>query len=177
MAKKDSRKVYVAILAVALSSFVADRLFFGEGGTTPQQASASSGDVPIVDALVLEAIADTVSQSEQLTLAQRLKSLEGDFGLDITEFRDAFMPSDSWLGKGPDSEGFAPDTLGSEFGRIHQITSILYLGDGKGSVILDDQYVSVGQVFDGFTLVDLTDRTAVFQSGTETVELELVSGP
>ncbi len=176
MAKKNSRKIYGAILAVALTSLVADRLFFGEGGSTPQQASASSQDVPATEAAVLHAIAEPVSQSDQATLAQRLKSLEGDFGLDISKFRDAFMPSKDWLGRGTDGE-FTLETTGREFARLHQVTSILFIGDGKGSVIIDGQFVSVGQVIDGFTLIGLTDKTAVFQFAQETVELELTSAP
>ncbi len=177
MTKTNLRKVYGVILALALISLVADRLFFGEGGSTPQQASASSQDVHVTEAAVLDVIGEPVLQSDQATLAQRLKSLEGDFDLDISDFRDAFMPSKDWLGGGSDGDKFTPDTAGREFARLHHVTSILYVGEGKGSVIIDDQFVSVGQVFDGFTLIGITDKTAVFQLAQETVELELTSAP
>ena len=175
MSKKDSRKIYIGIFAVALVALAADRLFFGDDGSSPAQASASSQTVQPPAELLTETVVEIeTAPPDNHSLARRLESLAEQLQLDPQAGLDAFAPNGSWAAGG--RGGNTPESSGREFIRSHRLTSVLPAGEGKGSAIVDEQFTSIGQELDGFKLIGLKEGTAVFQAGEETVELELESG-
>ena len=91
MTLTKSQKVYVAILSLALAAFVADGLFFGEGGYTPQQAQASSEAIQLSTELLEGNGAQELVGSARARLAKRLDALYEELGLSANEDMDAFV--------------------------------------------------------------------------------------
>ncbi len=173
------RKISVVILALAVSALVADRAFLGGGSTGPGRASgASPGPVkPRLPAAppaaaappaVMNALAPAGGQS----LADRLRDYSRQRGIDASGVRDAFVAAESWRPK-PQVAEAATRPVGRVpgFSEKHELMAVIT--GPKGSAIVDGKCLQVGQELDGYRLVSVGHREAVFECDGERVELRL----
>ena len=170
------RKIFLGIGALALTAFGADRIFFGSSVSGPESASADSvtdsqkaaaATTAEIDALLNdEDPTATVSLSQQLTqLARRRPAL-------LNDDRDAFRPSTDWIGLDGTAQGMPTDAAG--FREAHELVALMPK-HRRPCAMVDGQTLFVGQMLDGFTLVAVRDRSAIFESAGRRVELQMGS--
>ena len=97
-------------------------------------------------------------------------------GLPTQGVRDGFKPSDAWPALGASVE--MPIEAGSPadlFRSNHELNAVI-AGAGRGYALIDDRTLFVGQKLDGFELVEVGARSAVFEADGVRVRLTL-SGP
>jgi hypothetical protein len=105
-------------------------------------------------------------------LATRLSSIARSESLHGESVRDAFRPPGAWVGA---SRLASPDEMAvaaREF-QNRRLTAVIMRTSGRGVAIVDQRTVAVGQSLDGFLLVAVKERSAVFRRGTQRVELRL----
>jgi hypothetical protein len=169
------QKGYVGVLAVALTAFVADRLFF-----LPAEAEAVVQEDPrellirpsggVGDAAAAAALSR--NQYRVDLLAERLTNAAGEHRLQLSGVRDAFLPSAAWI-SGP--KVIVHDTAAEAaqaFRDRHRLTAI-FLGPGGSTAIINGRAVREGQQIGGFTLVLIGARSTMFSAGAHQVELTL----
>jgi hypothetical protein len=104
-------------------------------------------------------------------VAQRLDRLTGGKEAASDALRDPFSLPPSWsdttAGKG---DGTA-DTTGG-FVRRHQFRAVV-VRNGESSALVDDSFLVPGQSLDGFTLVAVGPRSALFERDGQQVVLSL----
>jgi len=193
MTMSRSRLAVFVALGVALVALVVDRLVLAPSATGPQPAAAAeSPPGPAAaapqpsagpEALTAAAETDPASTSDgPASLASRLEAAAERFSLDPERLRDGFTPASSWLAEltePPPSEAAeaAPEpetpSPAEAFRKGHALTAVIMTRSG-GSAVVNGRVVRMGQAVDGFTLLRLTRRSAVFASkdGKE-VELRL----
>ncbi len=175
------RKISLAILALAVSALVADRAFLGGGSTGPEQASGASParvkarparpPAPPATApppAVMNALAPAAGQS----LADRLRDYSQQRGIEPSGVRDAFVAAESWRPKPQVVEpATRPAAQAPGFLQKHELMAVIT--GPKGSAIVDGKCLHVGQELDGYRLVSVGHRRAVFECDGEQVELRL----
>jgi len=180
MTLSRSRKLVLAILAVAVTALAVDRLVLAPsaGGPTAAQAAPGRDESP---AGAGEASATTPPTAPPVDprprLADRLQVVAEHFELDPDGLRDGFVPAEAWLADlvEPPPEPEAPEPQASpatRFAEQHTLTSVI-LTSGGGSAVIDGKVVPLGQTIEEFRLIRLTRHSAVFEAGGETVELRL----
>ncbi len=159
------QKVFVSILALGAGALLVDRAFLpgpkqAAAGTEPEAA----GDAPASHA----APGESLPSPSRGGLAERLDDLAVARGPDPFAMRDAFALPQSWLAQnqplGPAAERFR---------EAHRLTGVM-LSEAGGYAVIDGRCLLVGQTLEGFTLVAVSERSAVLESGSDRVELELV---
>jgi len=174
-----SRKIILAVLALAVAALLADRLFLS-GTSEPKRAAASPATTETPPAAVEPASPEsegTAPAQEAPLLARRLQAIAEQLELDPARLRDGFTLPKAWLEElqepPPASQEAEPEESPAvRFAEQHTLTSVI-LTSGGGSAVVDGKVVPMGQAVDGFTLVRLTRSTAVFEAGGEQVELRL----
>lgn len=169
------QKVMVAVLGLGAVCLAGDKLFLDGGSTGPSQAEAASGGgaVPLEPKL-----APAVATPPGNSLTERLDALRETMNLNLMATKDAFCPSGSWLSDlrpGERTAMSSDEVRVMAFGRRHALNAIV-TSDCGGTAFIDDTFVRVGQVIDGFRLVRLGYRTAVFEANGLEVVLRL-KGP
>ena len=153
------QKILLAVFAIGLIGLVADgTILRPQGG--PQAASADSAPIaPVVAPLPGQA--PTVEDAPApMTLAQRLERLDPGPTLDPNELRDPFALPLAWSDTDPHL-GKAPATV-REFVRRHQLKAVLLRGR-EALALVDDRFLAPGGHLDGFELVQVSDRCAIFE--------------
>ncbi|MFO8012812.1 MAG: hypothetical protein R6X20_05835 [Phycisphaerae bacterium] len=179
-----SRKIILAVLAVAVVALVVDRLVLAPPASGPKHARAAPTPSPADTAAKTRATPSPAAATPSETvgrpaLAERLEATAERFQLDPETLRDGFVPSQAWLvdlvEPAPEAAPEAVETQASpaeQFAEQHTLTSVI-LTTGGGSAVIDGKVVPVGQVLDGFRLTRLTRSSAVFEADGEEVELRL----
>ena len=177
MAITTKHKVYGCVLVTGLSAFAADKTFFAPSDAAAQDSSVSeyamTSSTSVLDAARrdLTALADLPTEGSDI--ADRLSAVAEARSLDLTDVRDAFKPSPSWIG---DDGTVQPQDLGgtvaATFVRSHRLMAVM-AGGANGSAIVDDKCLLIGQQIDGFRLISVGDRNAVLESNGVRVELQL----
>jgi len=184
MTLSRSRLIVFAVLAIAVTALLVDRLVLAPSATAPRQAGAAptagahqaaGGADPVTN------IAATADADPRFQLAQHLEEVAGRFELDAGALRDGFVPAPSWMTDlvepppppEPEQEAAPPEVSPTvQFAERHTLTSVILISGG-GSAVIDGKVVPLGQVIDGFQLVRLTRRSAVFASDGQEVQLSL----
>jgi hypothetical protein len=170
------QKAYGAVLALAVTGFVVDRLFF-----TPAESSAAN--VPAAHPSPAEPApapsASPITGDAQAApagwLAERLRAaVPATPGNDL---RDVFAVPASWRPVAKSAPVAAPSAarpqlLGEQFRREHHLMAVLIEGR-NGRAVVDGQLVPVGGNVAGFRLVRIDPRSAQFTRGDEQVSLTL----
>lgn len=167
------QKVMVTVLGLGLAGLAADRLMLEDGATGPGQAQAASPGVPVA-ATGNPAGSPTVELLDN-SLASRLDTLRDVMALDLSATKDAFCPSELWLSDLRPEERVvtsSDEVRVMDFGRRHQLKAIASSGTG-GAAFIDEKFVRVGQVIDGFRLVKIGYRMVVLESNGVEVVLRL----
>ena len=63
-----------------------------------------------------------------------------------------------------------------DFADRHELKAVASHDEG-GAALIDDKYVRVGQVIDGFRLVEVSERQVTLVAGEVQVRLKLSTGP
>ena len=177
------QKVMVAVVGLGVGALLIDRVLLDDGQGGPQQAQAAAPShvqrtVPIAPSVP----SGTVLLDN--SLASRLDSVREMLDLDLGATKDAFCPSDVWMAElRPDVAEIKPvqaevshERKGIDFGRSHQLKAVVASG-ANGGAFIDDKYVRMGQLIDGFRLVKVGYRTAVLEADGVQVELKLKVDP
>jgi hypothetical protein len=162
-------KTLLAVFCIGLIALAADRTILRpEGG--PAAASASYSDDsgrPSGSPLVPE------DQQPEIDMADRLGALWSGPTPDFEEVRNPFALPATWFETAGDAGERTPDVV-RRFIRTHRLTAIGVNG-GESYVMVDDQFLVPGRHLDGFTLVSVGDRSAVFENRGLQAVLELIS--
>ena len=161
------RKIYAGLFVVAACVFVGDQIFSG-----PKEAAASTDQAVVATARPPHAAppASTASTHSRITnqLAQRLRTLDHDQALSATALSDPFKLSKAW-DNGSDA---LADGRAWSFNQKHHLTAVMVSG-GRGTAIIDGQLVRLGQSIDGFKLVEVSTKSAVFECNKQIARLVL----
>ncbi len=169
MSLSKRQKTLSAIFLIGLVALVADRTILRPQGG-PRAASAdflpaavgvagSSGNTP------------APQQTPPATVAQRLNRLVSGQEAGSEELRDPFSLPPSWSDTTAGKEGRTTDASGG-FARRHQFRALAVRG-GQSGALVDDSFLIPGQSLDGFTLVSVGARSALFERDGKQVTLLL----
>ncbi len=159
MSLSKRQRILVAVFGIGVVALVADRTVFRPSGG-PQAASAerrpvsTAGPGPAAPVPVTE-------QKPPATVAQRLDNLVAGKDVGSEELRDPFSLPPSWS----DITGAKPQTPVDPtggFARRHQLKAVV-VREGQSSALVDDSFLRAGQSLDGFTLVVIGPRSALFE--------------
>ncbi len=171
-----NRKIYAAILALALGGLAVDRLILG-GATGPNDASAEVDPALAPNASASPALrTNTANHNHTSTLAARLDRMATEHHFELLSVEDAFRPAVSWVK--PSENGVKPIvqlTEAQAFAKSHKLMAVVTNVAG-GAAIIDNQTLTVGRQIDGFTLIAVTQRSAVLEKFGQRVELTLPDG-
>jgi hypothetical protein len=181
------QKIMFAVLGLAVTVFVADRVMPGGSPTGPQAVHAAVADELSDGVLpdVFEPQSDRETQSAEVrtALAKRLDLVASSHRLDESAVKDAFLPSPQWVGpRGGkvvvevEPEVNSAELKAREFVRLHQLKGAI-VASGRSIAIIDGNCVSVGQQVDGFELKSVTSSTAVLVGQGVSVVLNLNASP
>jgi hypothetical protein len=163
------QKALLVVFLVGLAGLVVDRtILLPQGG--PSAARAESD--PLKPAALGARAPVAEPPPGRAPLAQRLDALLPDGRAGSGKVRDPFSLPASWSDDGDAGQEADPDDVGA-FARRHQLRAVVIQGDGIGAQV-DDTFVVPGQSFDGFRLVSVGLRCAVFERDGRQVALDLV---
>ena len=169
MSLSKRQKTLSAVFLIGLFALVVDRAVLRpEGG--PRAASADplpvsvKGGGPAANLPVGE-------QTPPATAAQRLDKLVSGKEVGSEEPRDPFSLPPSWSGTTAGKGGKTVDPTGG-FAQRHQLRAVVVRG-GEASALVDDRTLVPGQSLDGFTLVAVGSRSALFERDGQRVMLNL----
>jgi len=170
------RKVFIGVLSVALAGLLVDRIFLGSGLTGAAEASAAEEYAldPFTEQFDIEPLTiEPEPASLTATLADRLEDYAQSHADDAGTLPDVFQPSAAWLPESPEADGaYRPPNAADEFRATHQLTAVMLSRSTPGAVV-NKQFLTVGMEIDGFTLVSLSERSAIFDDDGKRVELQL----
>ena len=176
----NKQKLYGVLLGVGLAALSADRLLIGTD-IGPDQASAEPAQAYAGWVDRLPGLAVVVAQPSRNTrnrdqaVGDRVAALARREGVDVSQVRDAFVPARSWL---PESEpigvvkkasGMSPE----QFRLRHQMMAVV-ITDEASFVVVDGKTLQAGELVDGYRLVEIRERSAVFESQGQAVELMML---
>ena len=166
------RKIYIAALAIAGVAWIVDR-----GIATPSAAGPATAEASIAvpaaerDATPVAFDATPPCDAGTVSVSQQLSSLAQASGVDATPGVDVFRPSADWLADAvtaakPPAESL--DTARPEklFAEQHHLTGVM-VADQQHLIIVNGKALRIGQVIDGFRLVEIGDRSAVFENDAQ----------
>ncbi len=173
------RKVLASVLGLGLAVFAADRLFLG-GGSEPADAAAGTTSLGTASATVAGAATAAMSLPEpnEQSIARRLARYAESVVLNPAGVREAFIPAESWVPRvDPTASASVKAVVAAPDPRVaflakHRLSAVAGAG-ANVTAIVDGMPVRLGQEFGGFRLVDVTARSAVFESAAGRVELRL----
>lgn len=166
------QRALVAVFVLGLISLVVDRVFLGpQSGPGPAAAdSRDSHKVPLPQAKNAPGASAEVHSPN---VAERLDRAWPDRKLNAGEARNPFSLTPLWLpsvGTGPAAE---PDPA-EAFAKAHPLVAVIV--DGRQTyALVNDRILSPGEHIDGFTLVSVGSKSAVFERRGKRVVLELAS--
>lgn len=163
-------KSLLAVFFVGLIALAADRTILRpQGGPGAASAASEPGDAGLLSSNV------PVLQSKppELGVAERLDGLWSQKEPDFERMRNPFALPPSWFGTA-DNPGERISDVISRFIRTHQLTAVVRNGE-KSYAQVDDRFLIPGQTIDGFTLVSVGDRCAVFERDGARAVLEMIN--
>src|SRR5688572_29812322 len=198
------KKIYAAVLGLAVTAFAADRWVIGHDAA-PEEAeqllmtsntTTAAAPVSTTAALVTGqpvmaagAVAPVAAAPNTSTLARRLREVATAERLDLAEVSDASRVSPVCLPPPPpppapkvEAPKVARDLV-AEFHKDHRLDAVMKNGTkGGGLAIIDGKTVRPGQALDGFRLLKVNDRSALFvgkglQGEDLRLELRIERGP
>lgn len=161
--------ILMGVCALGVAVFIYDKLTtnsptvsHAQGQPQPQTSSPVAGGtaVPAADdssVVPLEMPCQAVKE--------RLQKAAGDATHDCADVPDVFCPSESWLPKvvqAPAPKAPEHDN-GQAFLQTHKLQAVMLIG-GSPKVIVNDKNLGIGQEIDGFKLIRVENRRAVFAS-------------
>jgi hypothetical protein len=156
----NEQKIYVAVLGVAVAALLIDHAYSG-----PHSASAAPSALSAHTAVQPEPMIPVESPSlNEGMIASKLKAIPP---FDLNQICDAFSPSKIWADS-VQPQSARPD----QFETSHKLSAVLSSHNGGGAIV-NGELVRVGETVDGFKLMGVGARSAVFSKGTLRVDLNL----
>jgi hypothetical protein len=177
MKLSKERKIFIGLLVLAGGGALADRVFVGSDLSTPQ--SVYAGDPETEATPVASGVSFTPFEISNDTplLADRLAAAARAHRVGSDNIQDAFAPSETWISRQPTSTRNTSlsreDTI-AQFTSSHKLMAVITNG-GSDYAVIDGHPLAVGQSVDGFRLISLKERSAVFQSADMSIEMTLPS--
>jgi hypothetical protein len=172
MSLSKRQKILSAVFLLGLVGLVADRTILRPQGG-PQAASADSA-APAPDTAVRSDNAPVAeTPGARLPVAERLDRWLSGKESGFEQLRDPFSLPASWSETGAADREKTPDAVAA-FLRMHQLQAVVMQGEDAGALI-DDRLLMPGQSLDGFQLLSVGYRSAVFGRDGKQVVLELVA--
>jgi len=175
------RCIYVGVLALALIAFIVDRAFLAE----PESAYAEE---PLPTASKAKVTHDTVTDTAEPVgeidpTLDRLEQLpESVPGRDVFSLSGAFLARQKKLeeeaAKAAEAAEAPKINPAQTFAETHSLQTTM-VSENLSMAVVDGKVVRVGDVLDGFRLVQINSYQVRFQHGTSgaVVELTLPSQP
>jgi hypothetical protein len=172
MSLTKRQKTLLAVFFVGLAALGVDRTFL-----RPQGGAATASANPFASSdkqVSLVANIPVLGPQTGLTgVAQRLDRLWSDKEVNPEQGRDPFSLVVPWYDKVEAGGSKTPDET-ALFVSGHQLTAVVI--DPRGSyAVVNDHLLIPGQSLDGFKLVSVGNRSAVFEQGAYRAVLELVN--
>lgn len=175
----------VAVLGVAGLGLLVDRLFLGAGVTGPAESSAGvvAPPAPGPDAVQAADTQAPITPTPLLikpadngpTIAERISRLADNHDThqhQAGKGRDAFTPAPGWSAdSGSDTQQMRPETAVT-FRSQYTLDAVMDTGLRKCAVV-NGQTVYLGDTIDGYKLLSVHTRSAVFEIDGIRVELGL----
>lgn len=167
------RKLALGTLGLAVAALVADRGFF-------QPASASAGNPageyavdrtaassPLPTGTAVDLSRSMAGRLQAVAEVLEVNPLGADMGT-VARWRPVEAPVVEEIEP-------APVEVQDTFASRYRLTGVMGTG-GRGRIILDgNRRLALGDELDGYTLVEVAERSAVFRSGRREVVLEVVT--
>lgn len=170
------RKIYVALVGVGLLALAADRVLFAEAdpaaGDALEDAVAAPEELPVSAILDLAGFPDLDGGQLAPTLAERLGRLGGE-NRHTDDLRNVFAVPDAWRTEVPSPAAVADEAGGvDDFSVTHRLMAVVP-NARTPCIVVEGVAVLVGQIIDGYQLVEVRQRSAAFVKGKQRVELHL----
>jgi len=162
----------IAVFLLGLIGLVVDRVFLRPRGG-PRVASADSPDSYAMPASPAQDGPSAVAGAQGPSVAERLDRLWPDREANGVEARDPFSLRGSWLG----NAGTGPSAVSEPaqlFAQTHPLTAVVVDGQ-RSHALVNDRVLKLGEKIDGFTLVSVEAKSAVFERQGQRIMLELLS--
>ena len=164
------QKIMLGVFGVGLVGLVIDRVLVrSQGGPAAASAdapySASASPVPATD------LRPESPPPQETRVTQCLNRLWSDKEVDFEHVRNPFSLPPSWSQPNAKPARLLPDA-GEVFAKRHQLTAVVLDGP-RSYVLIDDRLLRPGEEIDGFRLVAVEDRAALFEGNDTRVRLEL----
>ncbi len=172
MALTKRQKMLLAVFFVGLVALGVDRIFL-RPQSGPAAASANAFDEYAVQRSPAPRAAAPAAEAQRPGLGRKLERIWPDPTLNATEARDPFSLVDAWS----DTRATAPaDTKDSPetFARAHPLEAVVVSGR-QSYISIDDRVLKLGEQIEGYTLVSVGPKSAVFERQGERVVVELSS--
>jgi hypothetical protein len=168
MALTKRQKVLVAVFVVGSAALIVDRIWL-----RPEAASADSPPESTAQASSATSRPSASVTPDKPSVAQRLDRLWPDREPNFSDVRDPFCLPRSWSGVQKDGPAAARDPAAA-FATAHRLSAVLLEGQISYALV-GDRFLTPGQEIDGFTLVSVGERFAVFEGQGGRVVLKLAN--
>jgi len=171
------QKTTAGVLAVCLLALGVDQAFLG-----PQQSNASAviADLNTPTASNDQLATDDTESIEPADLmipesvaASNLQVIEMVMFLDPENIKDAFRKPQTWMLSTPDeTKTYIQRMNPEEFKKQYNLDATM-VADSGSYAIVDGKLLRIGEVIDGWRLISVAERSAIFESHDVEVELDL----
>ena len=156
MTLTKQQKILIGVFVCVLVGLVCDQTLLLPEGAGAETVEGSPIKRPSVSAMTVPSLPTTPAASAQLK--ERMEALLPDGELDLTAARDAFMLPAAWSGGRNQS---AVGSKVSEFRKKYRLKALILDGQEQAAFV-GEEFVRIGQVLDGFRLVELDENSATF---------------
>lgn len=161
-------KTLLGVFFIGLIALAADRTILRpQGGPGAASAAAESGDAGLLSSNV--PVLQT--QPGEAGLAGRLDGLWSQKEPEFERIRNPFALPPSWF-ETPGAPGERLTDAAARFIRTHPLAAVVVNGE-QSYALVDDKFLVPGQTVDGFTLLSVGGRSAIFEREGEQAILEL----
>jgi len=170
------RKISFGLVGIGLIALVVDRLTSSDGPEPRPQPALHATDGSVVAHAAKPAAAETDLRLIELSaISAQLQTLASSQGLDPVNAQDAFHPASNWLAAPKAIIDTSAETSAAvtRFRQQHKLLAILKSGRAAMALI-DGRTFRRGQTIDGFKIVEVHERSVIFDSGSAKVEIFVV---
>jgi hypothetical protein len=177
VSRKRRIQINAGIIVLCITALAVDKLLL-TNGARPERAGAAEPA-----AGQSSPGSDASSKRESVPLELRLDQKLAEYD-DIDTPRDPFQlsntmktalpppPSEKQAPQIVEAPPRSPELIAEDFMSLHRLEAVLS-ADARSMAVVNGQTVYLGESLDGFILVSVKDRSAVFEGGGERVTLTL----
>ena len=171
------QKIGVGVLSLAAIAFGVDRFFVqGRNDDVAPAAIVSAPELPR-STPAETSIKVVLAQAAQpmAVLARRLNEVAQAEGMESGRTRDAMTPPTSWYRNASKAAPKVAVNGAADFNAKYRVSAVMRTGPGsqQGLAVIAGETVRVGQVFNGYTLKSIHDRSITLSDGREDFVVEL----